>query len=134
MKKLGKVLSLLLIVFVLFVALTTNVKAADSVDLSGYNEIGGEEEITTETPKTTTEEEKTTTTTPETTTPATTTTTTTETTGTTTVTKTEEKKPDVVTENIAQAGSVATTIFVSAGLVLVVALGIGYKKLKRYSF
>ncbi|MBR4261316.1 MAG: hypothetical protein IKQ33_05145 [Clostridia bacterium] len=132
MKKLGKVLSLLLIVFVLFVALTTNVMAADSLDLSGYNEIGGEEEITTETPKTTTEEK---TTTPETTTPApATTTTTTETTGTTTVTKTEEKKPDVVTENIAQAGSVATTIFVSAGLVLVVALGIGYKKLKRYSF
>ena len=132
MKKLGKVLSLLLIVFVLFVALTTNVMAADSLDLSGYNEIGGEEEITTETPKTTTEEK---TTTPETTTAApATTTTTTETTGTTTVTKTEEKKPDVVTENIAQAGSVATTIFVSAGLVLVVALGIGYKKLKRYSF
>lgn len=132
MKKLGKVLSLLLIVFVLFVALTTNVMAADSLDLSGYNEIGGEEEITTETPKTTTEEK---TTTPETTTPApATTTTTTETTGTTTVTKTEEKKPDVVTENIAQAGSVATTIFVSAGLVLVVALGIGYKKLKKYSF
>ena len=132
MKKLGKVLSLLLIVFVLFVALTTNVMAADSLDLSGYNEIGGEEEITTETPKTTTEEK---TTTPETTTPApATTTTTTETTGTTTVTKTEEKKPDVVTENIAQAGSVATTIFVSTGLVLVVALGIGYKKLKKYSF
>ena len=128
MKKLGKVLSLLLIVFVLFVALTTNVRAAESTDFSGYNEIGGDEDIsTTPTPSAVEEDKKSST---ETTTPSTNT----KTTGTTTGTKTEEKKSDVVTENIAQAGSVTTTVFVTAGLVLVVALGIGYKKLKKYSF
>ena len=58
MRKLGKILGLLVIVLVMSIALTTNVKAATTVDLTGYNEIGGEDEITTTNTTNTTDDQE----------------------------------------------------------------------------
>ena len=113
MRKLSKILFLLLIATMIVFTFSAKVNASDEFDNNGYTELGGEE-ISTENKNTTTEETK-------------------------EDAKEETKEEttntiDTATTSHPQAGIFINTLFVAAGLTGIVAIALGYSKLKKYNF
>ncbi len=137
MRKVGKILFLLIILITFVCTFSTNVKAANEADYSAYEELGGDDasgntnnntnnnsnkntqENKAATPsadsnkdkKSTAEAEK----------PA-------------NDSNTETKKTDTATTSHVQAGAFQNVAFITVGAAAIIALCVGYSRLKKYNF
>ena len=136
MRKIGKIVLLMLIVFAFAFTFTSNVNAADELDYSGYEEIGGDDASSASETPAPQEQKKEDAQTSVASTPA--------------PESTQEQKPteepkkepetnnsnpaNTSTSNHVQAGSFVTIVYAVTGVVAAAALGLGYAKLKKYNF
>lgn len=140
MRKIGKLVLLMMIIFTVAFMFTNKVNAADELDYSGYEEIEGDDAPTTPETPAPTEENKTTDEQPaQNNTPTPEPEKTSEPEKTPEPAKSETVEPaknesDTSTSNHIQAGSFVTVAYIVTGILAVSAITLGYVKFKKYNF